>query len=241
MSEPQLRTIKDGPFCWQGKAARRKIREAAADMKNGSAVMGIYDALCEIASDEQSEFFRCSHPHIAAKAMLSVATVKRALPILEELSLANVISNERPGSKLKATNTYALLPIAHTDLSIAHSDPCIAHSQNNGQLSQSRRILEESKKNDDDKALAREQEHATGKSSSSCFLNLEEAMKHPRWKEFAAYCKGSPTLKGFNTWLPKQLPLKPGQEPKRKWPRIDLEAAERDSIAKADRENGLHV
>jgi hypothetical protein len=40
------------------------------------------------------------------------------------------------------------------------------------------------------------------------FLSLEEAEKHPLWSEFEAYCRsrpnGSPTLKGFNTWLPKQ-------------------------------------
>src|SRR5205823_6186904 len=75
-------------------------------------------------------------------------------------------------------------------------------------------------KNDDDSkarggSFAGEQPSATGKSSSSLFSNLEEAMKHPRWKEFETYCnsrKGSPHLKGFNTWLPQQAPLKPAAE-----------------------------
>jgi hypothetical protein len=42
---------------------------------------------------------------------------------------------------------------------------------------------------------------------SSSDLSLEEAEKHPLWKEFEAYCKsknGSPNLKGFNTWLKSQ-------------------------------------
>jgi hypothetical protein len=96
--------------------------------------------------------------------------------------------------------------------------------------------------NDDDKAmgssLAGEQSTATGKSSSLFFSNLEEAMKHPRWKEFDAYCKGSPVLKGFNTWLPQQAPLNPEVEkPKRPCPMIDYEAAIKASEAKADKEN----
>src|SRR5207245_9311504 len=48
---------------------------------------------------------------------------------------------------------------------------------------------------------------ANGKSSSS-ILSLEEAIKHPLWPDFQAYCEsegGSATLKGFNTWLPKQV------------------------------------
>jgi hypothetical protein len=43
-------------------------------------------------------------------------------------------------------------------------------------------------------------------------LNLNDAEKHPYWKQFTAFCKsqdGLPTLKGFNTWVKKQPPLKP--------------------------------
>jgi hypothetical protein len=140
VSELPLRDIKDGPFCWQSKAALRKVRDNVADMKIGSSILKVYSALTEIASDEQSEIFETTQPHIATKALLSTATVKRALPILEELSALKITPNARPGSKLKAPNTYALLPIAHCD-------PSIAHSKKHGQLSQSRRILEESKKN----------------------------------------------------------------------------------------------
>jgi hypothetical protein len=82
-------------------------------------------------------------------------------------------------------------------------------------------------------------EHAPGKSSSSSFFNsLEEAQKHPRWEEFARWAP-SPTLKGFHTWL-KNFPQTIREKPKRKGPRINLEAAARASIARADKENGLH-
>jgi Helix-turn-helix domain len=96
--------------------------------------------------------------------------------------------------------------------------------------------------NDDDiktwgSSLACEQQSTNGK-SSSFFLNFEEAMKHPRWEEFNAHCKGSGTVKGFNTWLPKQAPLKPRRDPKRNGARLNYEAEMAASEAKADRENG---
>jgi hypothetical protein len=175
VSELPLRNIEDAPFCWQTKIMLRKIRNNVADMTIGSSVLKVYSALTEIASDEQSEIFETTHPHIASKALLSAATVKRSLPILVELSAVKITPNVRLGSKMKAPNTYALLPIAH-------GEPAIAHSCNKGQLSQSRRILEQSKNNDDEKALgnslAEEQEHATGKSSSSSssVSDLEEAV-----------------------------------------------------------------
>jgi hypothetical protein len=39
-------------------------------------------------------------------------------------------------------------------------------------------------------------------------LTFEEAEKHPRWVEFNIWCDGSPTVKGFNKWLPQQAPVK---------------------------------
>jgi hypothetical protein len=49
-------------------------------------------------------------------------------------------------------------------------------------------------------------------SSSISVLNLEDAKKHPLWNQFKAYCEsmgGSPTLKGFRTWLRSQSPSEP--------------------------------
>jgi len=104
---------------------------------------------------------------------------------------------------------------------------------------------------DDSKALGNSLagEQPNHKSSSSSFSNIEEAMKHPRWKKFDAYCEGSPTdsptgsptLQGFNTWLSRQAPLKPKQEPKRNGPRLNFEAELKASKAKADRDNGLRL
>jgi hypothetical protein len=87
----QLRNIKDGPFDWGSKAAKRMIRHNVADMKNGASILGTYSALCELASDHQSKVFDAQHKQIAEKALVSISS------------------------------TYALLSIAHNGLSIAHS------------------------------------------------------------------------------------------------------------------------
>jgi hypothetical protein len=140
----QLRNIKDGPFDWGSKAAKRMIRHNVADMKNGASILGTYSALCELASDHQSKVFDAQHKQIAEKALVSISTVKRALPILEELQAVKIAPNDRPGSKLKAPSTYALLSIAHNGLSIAHS-------KNTGHVSPNRIMREESQKNGEKK------------------------------------------------------------------------------------------
>ena len=68
--------------------------------------------------------------------------------------------------------------------------------------------------NDDDKALGGSLagEQPSKSSSWNSISSIEEAQRHPLWKEFCRYCEskgGKPTLKGFNTWLKKQLKPKP--------------------------------
>jgi hypothetical protein len=75
----------------------------------------------------------------------------------------------------------------------------------------------------------------------SSILNLEEAKKHPHWRQFAAYCRskgGSPTLKGFNTWLKKQPSLPHKSSNGAKLP-AHYEAALRASIERGNAENGI--
>jgi hypothetical protein len=63
-------------------------------------------------------------------------------------------------------------------------------------------------KNDDNARETVATQRANKKSSSSIWSSsLEEAKNDPLWPQFEAYCisnGGSPTLKGWNTWRPKQ-------------------------------------
>jgi hypothetical protein len=45
--------------------------------------------------------------------------------------------------------------------------------------------------------------------------NLRDALRHPYWKKFARYCEacsGSPTLRGFCTWLAHRAPPRPARQ-----------------------------
>ena len=92
------------PWCWQEKKVRRLIRNRMDGSPFCAYVLGIYDALTEIASDEQTPSFKTLHSHIASKAGCSVSAVKRALSELVDL---DVVSIETP--PLKGPCTYHLL------------------------------------------------------------------------------------------------------------------------------------
>jgi hypothetical protein len=99
-------------------------------------------------------------------------------------------------------------------------------------------------KPDDTRAHAHTREAAPPESSSSIsVLNSQDAQKHPLWKNFSAFCKsrdGSPTLKGFTTWLRKQPAPSAKPSPQKKKTRfIAYEAALVASMERADREHGI--
>lgn len=140
------------PFCWQNKSVTRYIRKQMNGASNRASVLGVYIALTEIASDEQSSVFEAGQPHIAEYAGISVSTVKRAEKTLEELG---VVIIDRP--KLRGHNTYKLISdkgvqgliahhepsLAHDERTIVHDDPTIAQSPKPIE----RTPVEESKKN----------------------------------------------------------------------------------------------
>ena len=97
------------PYCWQSKAARRIICEHFDGDSFGASCLGVYAALTEIASDEESETFTTQQSHIAKKACLGVSPVKKALKELRELA---VIAYQTP--KLRGPITFTLVAIGPT-------------------------------------------------------------------------------------------------------------------------------
>jgi hypothetical protein len=102
----KLRVCRAAPFCWQHKAARRKIRDAFDRDKTVHSALGTYDALTEIASDEESEIFETTHAWIALLSGFSQRTVGKRLPELEEIGLIEI---DTPA--LKAPSTIRLLAV----------------------------------------------------------------------------------------------------------------------------------
>jgi hypothetical protein len=133
---PRSRT-PEAPYCWQSKAARRIIREYYDGDSFGASCLGVYDALTEIASDEQAETFTTQQSHIARKACLGVTTVKKALPQLRRL---RVVDYTTP--RLRGPITFTLVA---TRLTLAKSGnrPHLATVEE----STRNNLLEESQKN----------------------------------------------------------------------------------------------
>jgi len=215
-------SIKNGPFCWQNKATLTLITETFAESNQAVSARSLYVALTELASDEQSETFTASKALIAHKAGLSVKTVERLLRGFEEMGLVKIDRNSASATfgAIKSANTYTLPSMRHGDAtSMRHGGK---HASKSDKVEESARISEESKQeSSDDDSRSSETLSAqplAAPSSSISLLNLEDAKKHPLWKQFKAYCEskpnGSPTLKGFNPWLKSQPPPKPKSYPK---------------------------
>lgn len=102
----RVREIGDSPFCWQHKVALRKIRESFDAEKAVASAIGVYNALTEIASDEQMEIFTTTHAWIAQKSGLSPRTVHNRLTGLAEIGLVEIST-----PIMKAPSTYRLLAV----------------------------------------------------------------------------------------------------------------------------------
>ena len=104
------------PYCWQAKGAMRRIREQMNGDGRTQALISLYVAMCETASDTGSESFAAGQPYLGWMAGMSARNVQRIEPILEEFGLVKI---HRP--KLRGHNTYTLLTIRHGVATLRHS------------------------------------------------------------------------------------------------------------------------
>jgi hypothetical protein len=99
------RSAKDGPWFWANKSALEKIRTRCEDPRS---TLGVYLALCEIASDEQSNNFMASAMKIASKSCLSQRTVFDRVKDLEQIGLVE-IERGHSSATSRIPNAYILL------------------------------------------------------------------------------------------------------------------------------------
>jgi len=118
------------------------ITEAFAESNKSVSARSVYLALCELASDEQSETFTASKALIAHKAGVSVKTVERLLNGFEQLNVVHVERGVINGH-MKAANTYTLLPMRHSDVSMRHGRQTCSKSD---KVEESGKILEKKEK-----------------------------------------------------------------------------------------------
>ncbi len=86
------------------------------NFRGASAARSIYVALSQIASDQQSDTFDASQSVIAHRAGLSVATVKRVLPIFRDLGLVVIKRNYVNNIEQSSTYTLVRASLAHHEL-----------------------------------------------------------------------------------------------------------------------------
>ncbi len=170
IQSPQ-RSVKDGPYCWQSKSVRRRIREAFDATNNVASALGVYDALTEIASDAQAEIFTTTHAWIQNKSGVSVSTIKKHLVEFAKLGLLVVTAG-----RLRAPASYTLL---------SDSQPLASDRQPLASDSQRRKTgplatLEESKKN-----LRRISKKASP--ALADWLTYADVLKWPRADATAAF------------------------------------------------------
>jgi len=141
MTTARKRTAKDGPFCWQNKAARRHIREAFDETHNVTTALSVYDALTEIASDAGTETFTTTHAWIQRISGVSVRTIQTHLKIFSDIGLVRVFT-----PKLRAPSTYILLRFGNGSLTTGND--CAAFG--NGPIQPSLPTSEERLKNSEE-------------------------------------------------------------------------------------------
>ena len=108
-------------FAWCDKAVLRRIREAVPDY---SSAIGVYVALCCVASDNASESFTTTHSWLAQMSGLGVRTVQRRLADLERLGAVEV---KTPA--MRAPCSYRLLSPSGDTRTFGHSGATFGHGR----------------------------------------------------------------------------------------------------------------
>jgi hypothetical protein len=110
----EIRSNKDGPWCWQNKAALRLIRQAFDNRSFLADALAVYLCLTEIASDEQTETFQRTRREIAERSGVSLRQFDRVLAVLISICLVHRQRNTIPGTKELSESTYTLRPVCAT-------------------------------------------------------------------------------------------------------------------------------
>src|SRR6266403_553980 len=111
MTQQRSRT-PEPPYCWQSKAALRRIREYMEDRDQWSLVSSrlcVYQALCEIASNHGNNSFIASQKALTNLCGISERWVRSALRDLESAGLITACHPKHGG---RGQKTYILLSCA---------------------------------------------------------------------------------------------------------------------------------
>jgi len=105
-----LRTIKDGNYCWIDKRILRLLNGFyEKSYKKRRTARSIYLSLAEIASDNNNRsFYTCSRAHISSKSAVSPSTLDRYLT--DFIRMGIVKKENRKSENRNLVNLWYLLP-----------------------------------------------------------------------------------------------------------------------------------
>lgn len=103
------------PFAWQDKRILRKIRQSFDSQHTVASALAVYNALTEIASDEQAGQFVTTVYHVANRTGLSPRTAGERVRDLHRIGIIEVIT-----PPLKAPSAYRLLPFSNHCLTLGN-------------------------------------------------------------------------------------------------------------------------
>lgn len=107
------RSPKDGAWFWGNKSAMEKIRHSCERAK---LVLGVYVALCEIASDEHSDDFIASTDKIASRCGQSYSNTFELIKELERIGLVRVLRSPT-NQNFRVPSAYTLLKCEYNPFS----------------------------------------------------------------------------------------------------------------------------
>ncbi|WP_414660228.1 hypothetical protein [Horticoccus sp. 23ND18S-11] len=171
---------KEDPWCWQSKAVRRRIRDAFDATNNVASALGVYDALCEIASDKGSETYETTHAWIQRISGVGVTTIKAHLPVFVEMGLLHIST-----PTLRAPSTFTLLAVSQPTANV--SQPTASDSQPVASVSQRAKFEPLARSEESQKKIRRKSEQA----ADAAGVPLPDVLNTPAfrsaWSDYAGY------------------------------------------------------
>jgi hypothetical protein len=98
----------EAPYAWVSKVMLERVIESPHVTERSSA-LSVYNALCVLSSDNESNTFEAPYGLIAHKCQLHKNTVKSRIPELEKAGVIVVTRRRVPGTKEYAPHIYRLV------------------------------------------------------------------------------------------------------------------------------------
>jgi len=203
--EVKARSIKSTlAWCWQDKAALRKIRDAFDQSNDVASAIGVYVAMTEIASDSGSERFQTTHAWIQRVCGWSIRTIQARLKTLAEIGLIHIETS----TSLRQPNTYTLQSDPQPLPNDTQPLPNVRQLAKQGSLPTSeenkKKLSEEIERNvgaNKSRPASEESEWIGSLKADSAYQGIDVSKEHAKMIRWCEANRKQPTRRRFVNWL----------------------------------------